>query len=308
MAIIILVILVLLTALCILIGIYIFNLAINKITSAKYFTGNLRMFGPNETKEQIEEKISWIRKNSKEKHIKSIDNLRLCGYEIKNPHKSDTWIIVVHGYMGQGLDMVPCVKKFIQMGYNALIIDQRAHGNSQGKYRGMGYLECKDLKEWINLIINENENPKIILYGVSMGATTVMMETGEKLPENVRVCIEDCGYTSIWEEFKSIYKRSFKLPTFPILNIASLTSKIKAGYYFKQASAIKAVKRSKIPTIFIHGEEDKLVPCNMAEKLYKVAKCKKEKLIIKKAGHVESYTVETERYWRKIKEFIEAYI
>lgn len=81
--------------------------------------------------------------------------------------------------MGKGLDMVPCVQKFIEMGYNALIIDQRAHGNSQGKYRGMGYLECKDLKEWINFIVDKDKNSKIILYGVSMGATTVMMETGK---------------------------------------------------------------------------------------------------------------------------------
>lgn len=308
MTIIISIIIVLLTIFFIFIGVYIFNLAINTITSKKYFTEDLRIFRTDETKEEYTEKVKWLEERSRRIKIKSIDNLELCGYEIQNDKKSDTWIIAVHGYMGRGLDMVPFAKKFIEMGYNVLIIDQRAHGNSQGKYRGMGYLECKDLKEWIKLIASENKNSKIILYGVSMGATTVMMETGEELPANVKVCIEDCGYTSIWDEFKSIYKKSLKLPVFPVLNIASIASKIKAGYYFKQASAIKAVKKSKIPTIFIHGKDDKLVPCKMGERLYNVAKCEKEKLIIEKAGHVESYRVDTERYWNKIKEFINAYV
>lgn len=308
MAIIISVILVALIIFCIFIGVSMCNLAINTVTSKKYFTEDLRIFKTDETEEEKQQKVKWLKENSKVIYIKSIDKLKLCGYEIKNKKHSDTWIIAVHGYMGNGLDMVPCVQKFIGMGYNALIIDQRAHGNSQGQYRGMGYLECKDLKEWINFITNEHKNSKIILYGISMGATTVLMETGEKLPKNVKVCIEDCGYTSIWEEFKTIYKKSFKLPTFPVLNIASIVAKFKAGYYFKQASAIKAVKKSKIPTIFIHGENDKLVPCNMMEKLYKAATCKKEKLIVKNAGHIESCRVDTEMYWKKIKEFIEVYI
>lgn len=300
MAVIIVVILIVFILFCIFVGINICNLAINTITSKKYFTEDLRIFKSDETKEEYEKKVKWLQEQSKIRYIKSKDNLKLCGYEIRNNKKSDTWIIAVHGYMGKGLDMVPCVQKFIEMGYNALIIDQRAHGNSQGKYRGMGYLECKDLKEWINFIVDKDKNSKIILYGVSMGATTVMMETGEKLPANVKICIEDCGYTSIWDEFKSIYKKSFKLPTFPVLNIASITAKVKAGYYFKQASAIRAVKKSKIPTIFIHGENDRLVPCNMVEKLYKVARCKKEKLIIKNAGHTESCRVDTEKYWKRI--------
>lgn len=308
MAIIISVILIAVIAFCIFIGINMFNLAINTVTSKKYFTEDLRIFKTDETEEEKKQKVKWLKDNSKEIYIKSLDKLKLCGYEIRNKKQSDTWIIAVHGYMGKGLDMVPCIQKFIEMGYNALIIDQRAHGNSQGKYRGMGYLECKDLKEWIKFITNKYKKSKIILYGVSMGATTVLMETGELLPENVKACIEDCAYTSIWDEFKCIYKKSFKLPTFPVLNIASIVSKIKAGYYFKQASAIKAVKKSKIPTIFIHGENDKLVPCNMMEKLYKVAKCKKEKLVVKNAGHIESCRVDTENYWKKIKEFISAYI
>lgn len=308
MTIIILIILFALILVCISAGIYMFNLAINVITAKKYITEDFNIFNIKKTNEEIEESIKWLRKNAKVRCIKSSDNLRLCGYEIKNEKLSDVWIIAVHGYMGEGLDMVPYAQKFVDMGYNALIIDQRAHGCSEGKYRGMGYLECKDLKNWIELVTNENKNSKIILYGVSMGATTVMMETGEKLPDNVRVCIEDCGYTSIWEEFKTIYKKSFRLPSFPVLNIASIASRIKAGYFFKQASALKAVKKSKIPTIFIHGEDDRLVPCKMAEKLYKVAKCKKEKLIIKKAGHTESCTVDTEMYWKKIKAFIKCYI
>lgn len=309
MVIIISAVIIALVILCIFAGMYICNLAINTETSNKYFTEDLKVFSTKQSKDEREERKEWLNKNSRIRYNKSFDDLILCGYEIKNNlQKSDVWVIAVHGYMGKGLDMVPCIQKFIKMGYNAFIIDQRAHGKSDGQYRGMGYLECKDLKRWINLIVNEYPNSKIILYGVSMGAATVMMATGELLPSNVKICIEDCGYTSIWEEFKSIYKKSFRLPSFPVLNIASITSKIKAGYSFKDASAIEAVEKSKIPTMFIHGEEDKLVPYYMLNKLYNAATCEKEKLSIRNAGHIESCRVNEQEYWKRVENFVKRYI
>ena len=196
---------------------------------------------------------------------------------------------------------------FHSWGFNVLVPDNRAHGESEGKYIGMGWLDRLDVIKWIDYLIATYGNIKIILYGISMGAATVMFSTAENLPNNVKACIEDCGYTSIWDEFKAIYKKSFKLPTFPILNIANITAKIKAGYSFKEGSVLEAVKKSKIPILFIHGEEDKLVPYNMVEKLYDEASCEKEKISVKNAGHTESSTVDSELYWNKVKKFITKY-
>jgi fermentation-respiration switch protein FrsA (DUF1100 family) len=125
-----------------------------------------------------------------------------------------------------------------------------------------------------------------------------MMATGEELPANVKVAIEDCGYTSIWDEFEMQLKQLYNLPTFPVLNAASAVCKIKAGYMLEEGSCIKQVKKSKTPTLFIHGNLDKFVPFDMLEKVYEAANCKKQKLVIEGAAHAESASVNPELYWK----------
>lgn len=254
-----------------------------------------------------DENIRWLEKNSKEVEIISKDGLKLKGYEVTN-NNSNIWVIAVHGYLGRASDMVKHTQKFIEFGYNVLILDLRAHGKSEGKYIGMGWLDHYDLELWIEKIISDNKNSKIILYGISMGAATVMMATGGNLPSNVKVCIEDCGYTSAWEEFCMHIRRIFHMLPFPLLYVASMISKIHVGYGFKEASSVKQVKKSKTPTLFIHGACDKFVPFEMLEKIYKSARCPKEKLEIEDSAHAESSDVNPDKYWSGVKEFINKYI
>ncbi|MGV2687118.1 alpha/beta hydrolase, partial [Clostridium perfringens] len=123
-------------------------------------------------------------------------------------------------------------------GYNVLIPDLRAHGNSEGSYIGMGWNDRLDIIEWINLIIKNYENTEIILHGVSMGAATVSMVSGENLPNNVKVIIADCGYTSVWKQFSHKLKGLYSLPDFPVMHASSLVSKFRAGYNLRKASAL----------------------------------------------------------------------
>lgn len=255
-----------------------------------------------------EEQSKWLEKNSEEVEIISRDGLKLKGYEIKNKVKSNIWVIIVHGYMGKGSDMVKYAQKFIEQEYNSLIIDLRAHGKSEGKYIGMGWLDHYDLQIWIDRIVEENPGCKIILFGVSMGSATVCMTTGEKMPKNVKLAIADCGYTTVWEEFKIHLRKILHVSSFPMLYITSIMSKIFAGYGFREASTLKQVKKSNTPTLFIHGIEDKFVPYDMLDKIYRVANCKKEKLEINGAKHAKSCEVNPEKYWGSIKKFIEEYI
>lgn len=255
-----------------------------------------------------EDGIKWLEQNGQEVEIISYDGLKLKGYEIKAKEKSDKWVIAVHGYMGRGADMPQYAEHFIKLGYNSLIIDLRAHGKSEGKYVGMGWLDHYDLQIWIDKIIEEYKECKIVLYGISMGAATVSMATGEALPENVKCVIADCGYTTAWDEFKVHIKKIFHIPSFPILHSASIMAKVFAGYSFKEASTIKQVKKSKTPTLFIHGACDKFVPYNMLEKIYNSANCEKEKLEIAEATHAASANVNPKKYWDEIKNFTEKYV
>ena len=296
------IILVVLAILYFVIGNYFYNIALNPNTSKSYVLGEI------ETK--IDEGETWLSKNSESVYINSSNNgkLKLHGYEIKNPRESNIWAIVVHGYYGKGRDMTYYAEQYFNRGYNVLLVDLRGHGNSQGDYIGMGWHDRLDLIDWANYLISKKSDCQIILHGVSMGAATVMMATGEDLPSNIKVAIEDCGYTSIWDEFEMQLKVLFDLPSFPVLNAASAVCKIKAGYGLKDGSAVEQVRKSKTPTLFIHGDQDRFVPFEMLEVLYDAANCDKQKLIVEGAAHAESVGVNQNLYWETIDEFVGRYI
>lgn len=285
-------------------GNFLFNFALNP-KSSKSIIFNSEI---DEIKAQMKiENTKWLNENTKEVDIQN-KKLKLHGYIAKNEKESKTWVIAVHGYTDSAYFMVDAVKQFLHYGYNVLIPDLRAHGKSEGKYIGMGWLDRLDLIEWINYLIKTYGNIKIVLYGISMGAAAVMMTSGEKLPSNVRIVIEDCGYTSVWEEFSDKLKAIFHMPKFPAMYNANLIAKVRAGYSPKKASSINQIKKSKIPTLFIHGDNDKFVPFSMLDKLYEAASCKKEKLVISGAGHAEAQVTYPQKYWHTVKRFIKRYL
>ncbi|AOR23519.1 alpha/beta hydrolase [Clostridium taeniosporum] len=299
----------------ILAGIYFYNLSVNKNVSKEAVFDdrkNASSKGINQSEtsgEDSEIYKEWISKESnyEDIYIKSFDNLNLHGYKILNKIPSNKWVITVHGYTGEGLRMGSRAKRFYDMGYNIIIPNLRGHGKSEGNYIGMGWHDRKDILEWIDYIIKENQYSEIILYGISMGASTVMMTSGEQLPKNVKLIIEDCGYTSVWDEFSYQLKCMYKLPSFPLIHVSSIITKMRAGYSFKEASALEQVKKCNIPILFIHGDKDSFVPYNMLDKIYNAASCSKEKLVIKDAGHCKGDKVNPELYWDTIKKFIEKY-
>lgn len=288
------------------VGNYFYNIALNPKTDKQFVIGELEV--REEQKKNEEEKLIWLQNNSKDVYINSTNNgkLKLHSYEIKS--NSDIWIIAVHGYMGDGKGIAGIARQFNNRGYNVLMPDLRGHGKSEGSYVGMGWHDRLDVIDCIYYLIKKNPNCKIILYGISMGAATVMMTTGEDLPVNVKLAIEDCGYTSVWDEFSYKLKQLYNLAEFPFLNAANTVCKKKAGYDFKEASSVKQLKKSKTPTLFIHGSEDNFVPFEMLDNVYEAAACEKEKLVIEGAGHGMASTVNPELYWKTVDSFIEKYL
>lgn len=285
-------------------GNFLFNLALNPQSSKSIFLN--RTIDEDEIILR-EKNTDWINKNAEEVYIFN-KKIKLCGYEIQNKKESKVWVIGAHGYTETACSMVGVAKQFLNYGYNVLLPDLRAHGKSEGKYIGMGWLDRLDLVKWINYLIEKYGHIKIILYGISMGAATVMMASGENLPSNVRVVIEDCGYTSVWDEFADKLKTIFHIPKFPAMYNANFMTKIRAGFSLKKASCVKQLKKCKIPTLFIHGDKDKFVPFYMLDKLYNTAVCKKEKLVIKNAGHADAQTIEPQKYWSTVRKFIKRYL
>lgn len=279
-----------------------YNYALNpKISKKGIFSNN--------SNNKLRKEDTWLKNFSGKNniYINSFDNLRLHAYEIREK-KSNKWAIAVHGYTTNAEYMSSIAYKYYTLGYNLIIPDLRGHGKSDGNYIGMGWHDRLDILKWIDYILKQDENAEILLHGISMGASTVMMVSGEELPKNIKVIIEDCGYTSAKDELSYKLKTMFKLPSFPFLNICSVIAKLKANYFIEEASAVEQVKKSKTPILFIHGNKDKFVPFYMLDKLYNACNADKDKLVIAEAGHAKCEKVNSDLYWEKVINFISKYM
>ena len=259
-----------------------------------------------ETEEELLEKErrrEWFEKYQIDVYTKTSDNLKVHAHFLENKN-SNIYTIIVHGYESKGSNMRYYGEKFFNMGYNVLLIDLRAHGLSEGNFYGMGYLEKEDILAWIKYILSINSNADIILFGISMGAEAIMIALAENLPSNVKLAIEDSGYTNANEQLGNRLKISYHLPYFPFIPIISLITKLRIGYFFSEANALKSVSKTKTPILFIHGSEDDLVPLDMMERLYNACSSKKDKLIVEGAYHISSAKHNEKLYWDKIKEVI----
>ena len=261
-------------------------------------------------KEKSKKEVNkWLKTvKTDEATVKSDDGLKLWGKIYLQDNKSDKWAIIAHGYTSSHEDMQPIALNFYNQGYNVLTPDMRAHGNSEGQYIGMGWLDRKDMLKWIDYVISLDKNAQIALYGESMGGATVMMTSGEDLPSNVKAIVEDCGYTSVLEMFKKELNERFGLKPFPILNAAEMVTQLRAKYNFTEASALEQVKKSKTPMLFTHGGNDTYVPTKMVYELYEAANVEKDMLIIDGAAHGAAPDVDPETYYEKVFSFLDKYI
>ncbi len=237
--------------------------------------------------------------------ITSNDGLKLVGDIFTTVENSHKWVIAIHGYTGKRQHTYDYAAFYAKEGYNILAPDMRSHGESEGQYIGMGWLDKEDVKLWINQIIDIDPEAEIVLHGVSMGGATVLMTSGEDLPENVKAVVDDCGYTSVWDEFSAEAKYLFHIPEFPILYTASAISKLRAGYTFWEASALNQVKKTKVPILFIHGSEDNFVNTDMVYRLYDACPTVKALYIAEGAGHGQSAFLDPDTYFEKVFNFLE---
>ncbi|MGT2935172.1 alpha/beta hydrolase [Streptococcus castoreus] len=212
--------------------------------------------------------------------------------------------LVVHGFTSRKEDMKPYAMLFHNLGYNVLIPDNEAHGESDGNLIGYGWNDRLNVIAWAKRLVDEDKESQITLFGLSMGAATVMMASGESLPKQVTSIIEDCGYTSVWDELKFQAKAMYHLPAFPLLYEVSTQSKIRAGFSYGEASSVKQLAKNKLPALFIHGDQDNFVPTKMVYENYKATQGPKDILIVKGAKHAKAFETAPEQYQKKVAEFL----
>ena len=237
-------------------------------------------------------------------HTTSFDGLKLVG---KYYHMNDyaPLIIFFHGYRCSSLrDGNGIFRHGRELGCNVLMVDQRAHGLSEGKTITFGIKERYDVLSWVNYGIERFGNDtNILLSGLSMGAATVLMAADVGLPDNVKGITADCPYSSPKEILCTVMK-SMRFPVGITYQIAKWTAKILGKFDLEEASAVEAIKNATIPILIVHGEDDRFVPCEMS-KACKEAGCDNvELMLVKNAGHGMSYFVDRNVYKKTILQFL----
>lgn len=249
----------------------------------------------------------WVREQDFEPmELESYDGLTLQGYYLPAKEPTEKLAFFVHGYLGNAFDMGLYGRHYYEeLGYNLFIPDLRGHGNSDGDYYGFGWHDRLDILDWLDLLLSEvDSDAEIVLHGLSMGAATVLMVSGEELPANVRGIIADSPYTSVYDMFAYQLKRMYRLPTFPVLPTMSLVTNLRSGYSLTEASALEQVKDAEVPILYMHGEEDTFVPSAMSGELQEHTQVASELVTFPGANHGEAIVLHEKEYYEHVEKFL----
>ena len=262
-----------------------------------------RQIALNETRawaaEAVHEKIA----------VETQDGYTLIAETFPAEEESHVWILVLHGYTGWKEEMYPFAYWYHEQGYQILVPDLRCQGESEGDFIGMGWTDHFDCILWVNYILSRDADARIVIHGQSMGASTALMMAGDERTSNkITAVISDCAYTDAYSMFGDKITEWFYLPPFPIVDTACFVLRMRGGYNLKDASAIDAVAKSRIPTLFIHGSEDDMISVQMSQDLYDAAGGPKELLIVEGAGHAQAQDKDPEAYYGAIAAFLEEYL
>ncbi|MDR2975862.1 MAG: alpha/beta hydrolase [Streptococcaceae bacterium] len=251
--------------------------------------------------------IAFDKQKKAEWQINTEDGLLLRAWYLPATQATDKTVIMATGYNSIRNRFFDIGWLFHSLGYNLLMPEMRGSTEAQGKWVGFGWLDKEDFKLWIAQVIQRNPKTEIALWGISMGGATVMMLSGDELPDNVKCFIEDCGYDSVWNEIKHQLHR-FHLPSWPLLPLMSFWCRTIAGYSWQEASSVKQLTRNKRPFLFIHGEKDNFVPYAMLAKNRDASQGITEELTVAAASHAKAYETDISAYRLAIQKFLKNYL
>ena len=293
------------------IGLFFYHFALNANATQSRTVGE-KMYEPSpyidEEREKAEREKDREFVNTMKPTVKSItshDDLKLQAYIYEQPTTTNEWVFAVHGYTGSARQMTRWNRQLYELGYNVFAPDLRGHGESEGDYYGMGWLDQEDLHDWLRLLIKEYPDANITLYGVSMGASAVLNLAASDLPKQVDSVIADSGFTSVAEIFETQLNNTLHLPSFPIMNAANLVSKLRIDLNFYMASTVALVPNIEVPILYIHGGLDNFVPVDNVYELADATNAVHDVWVVDKANHGEAVKVAPDEYRKRLHQFIQ---
>ena len=257
--------------------------------------------------------IQWIKEVRAMPHqnaeVTSFDGLTLRG----NYYEKEKGLpieILFHGYRGSSeQDLSGAVYRCFRLNRNALIVDHRGSGRSDGHIITFGVNESRDCLRWIDYVINNiDKDAKILITGISMGASTVMTAAGMELPHNVVGVLADCGYSSAEEIIKKVMV-DMKLPPKLMYPLVRLGGILFGRFDPNELSPIKSMKKCRLPIIFFHGADDAYVPCDMSKQLYQLCASEHKRVVITDgAGHGLCFSKDMDTYFREVENFFAPFV
>ncbi len=252
---------------------------------------------------EVDKHVDWFRSVKTENQtITSFDGLKLDAVLIRE-NEGHRYILMAHGYRTDRYLLLKQAYEMSKRGYNILLIDQRGYGHSEGEYTTFGLKESLDVAQWVNQLVKLDPEAEIGLYGVSMGAASVLMALGTTLPENVRFAVSDSAYTNLYDETGFLYGK--QAPTgYPVYAFyMNRILKDKLGFKMEDVDCLRAVSRNKIPVLFIHSNTDKTIPYQMGIDLFNANAGYKKFYPLKNCEHVFG-CYQDPHYFDNIEQFI----
>lgn len=291
-------------------SLYMIDYSLRPVNRGKDLTGSEAYM--RQTYPQINHWLDSLKNNRllKDTFIMADDGVKLHAYYAYASKPTRKTAVIVHGYTDSAIRMFHIGYLYNKsLDYNIIVPDLRYTGLSEGDAIQMGWKDRLDVIDWIDLTpALFGDSIETVVHGISMGAATTMMTSGENLPDYIKCFVEDCGYTSVWEQFKKELDEQFGLPAFPLLYTASWICQIQNGWNFHEASAINQVKKCRKPMFFIHGDKDDFVPTYMVHEVYNAKPEPKEIWIVPDTDHATSYKNYPDEYTKRVKEFTDKYI
>lgn len=241
--------------------------------------------------------------------IVSHDGITLTGHWLPASGTPRRTVILMHGWRSAwDVDFGPIASFLHENGCHLLFAEERGQGASEGRYITFGGLERRDIQSWVRALSQwELANLPLYLYGVSMGAAAVLMASVLPMNRHIHGIIADCGYTSPSAIMTAVLDRDSHLPSKLSYAAAARVFRRHSGMDPAQFSALEAMKTNTIPTLFIHGDADPLVPLSMTYENYRACRAPKDLLIVPGAVHAASAITAPEAYQQKLMAFFQSY-
>ncbi len=289
------------------------NLLLNRnMVPSKNFSAKVTGCDLSGREEEHNKHKKWLEDYGYEKYYMLSDRgEQLTAYLVKPEKESNVYAFCAHGYRSEARgEFCQIAQYYMDKGINVFMPDHVASGESEGTYCTFGYYEEPDCLKWLAYMKDTfGSDIKILLHGVSMGAATVMMMTGNKaLPENVKLTVSDCGYSTAVGEFSEKLD-DLGLPSGLIISGVNTVNKLHLGFDFYKLRPVDSVRNAKIPMLFVHGTGDTFIPHSMCQEVYEACGSKnKEILYIEGADHAQSFPTDKETYSKKLDEMIDKYV